>query len=222
MSEPVLLARRMRPARRIRRTVLAMAAALALTWSGGFAWFVHRASVARETPATADGIVALTGGSGRIETALQLLAERRARLALLSGIGSGVELGELARRAGVDVAPLAGRVTLGRQATSTRGNAAETVAWARENAIRSLIVVTASYHMPRALLEMTRAMPGIVLYPVTVAPAGMNGPGGIRDAGMLRLMAEEYTKWLAASLGLSAYEPLHAMPGRTVHASIPG
>jgi len=212
----------MRPARHIRRIALAMAVGLVLTWSGGFAWFVHRASIACAAPATADGIVALTGGSGRIETALQLLAERHARVALLSGIGRGVELGELARRAGVDASPLAGRVTLGRQATSTRGNAAETLSWARENRIRSLIVVTAGYHMPRALLEMARAMPEIVLYPATVAPPEMNGPGGIRDAGMLRLMAEEYTKWLAASLGLSAYEPLHAMPGRTAHTSMTG
>lgn len=219
MSVAGLLSRRMGP---VRRVALAVAAGLALAWSGGFLWFVHRASVPLAPPATADAIVALTGGSGRIETALQLLAARRARIALLSGVGAGVELGELARRAGVEPAPLAARVTLGRQATSTRGNAAETVAWARDNQVRSLIVVTAGYHMPRALIEMARAMPEIALYPATVAPPGSNGPAGIRDAGMLRLMAEEYTKWLAASLGLSAYEPLPATVGRTAHASTTG
>lgn len=199
-----------------------MAAAIVLAWSAGFAWFVHRASLASEPPPVADGIVALTGGSGRIEAALRLLEDGRARLALLSGIGGSVELPELARRAGIDPTSLAGRVTLGRQATSTRGNAEETAGWARQNGVRSLIVVTAGYHMPRALTEMAHAMPGVILYPVPVTPPGMNGPGGIRDAGMLRLMAEEYTKWLASALGLSAYEPLREVPGRTGHASALG
>jgi uncharacterized SAM-binding protein YcdF (DUF218 family) len=153
--------------------------------------------------------VALTGGSGRVETALRLLAEGRARMRLLSGIGGGAELGELLHRAGLDPGAIGGRVTLGRTATTTRGNAAETADWARHNEVRSLIVVTAGYHMPRALAELARALPEVALFPVPVTPPGMRGPAGIRDAGMLRLMAEEYTKWLAASLGLSAFGPAH-------------
>ena len=83
------------------------------------------------------------------------------------------------------------------------GNAEETAAWVRANAIRSLIVVTAGYHMPRAMTELGRALPEVRLYPVSVVPPAMQGPGGVRNAGTLRLMAEEYTKWLAARLGLS-------------------
>ena len=47
------------------------------------------------------------------------------------------------------------------------------------------------------------------------------GPGGVRDAATLRLLAEEYTKWLASTLGLSALGPPHdgARPAATAHAS---
>ncbi len=197
-----------------------LVAILVLAWVGGFAWFVHRANLVAAAPAQADGIVALTGGSGRVEAALRLLADGRARIALLSGVGGGAELAQLAHRAGLDPVPLGSRVTLGRNATSTRGNAAETASWVRDNDVRSLIVVTAGYHMPRALTELAHAMPDVALYPVPVMPPAMQAPGGVRDAATLRLLAEEYTKWLASTLGLSALGPPHELaPGRTAHAS---
>ena len=94
---------------------------------------------------------------------------------------------------------------MGRSATSTHGNAQETEAWVRQNGIQSLIVVTAGYHMPRALIEIGRAVPHVVLHPVPVQPPAMRY-SGIEDPEMLRLMAQEYTKWLAAALGLSRYQ----------------
>jgi uncharacterized SAM-binding protein YcdF (DUF218 family) len=173
---------------------------LALAWAAGFAWFLHVAVETTEPPPPADGIVALTGGAERVETALHLLAGGRARLLLVSGVGGATEFNELAHRAGVP-ASLAARVTLGRAAASTHGNAAETAAWVRENAIRSLIVVTAGYHMPRALAELGRTLPGVTLYPVSVLPPALRGA---RGAATLRLLAGEYTKWLAAEVGLTA------------------
>jgi hypothetical protein len=86
-------------------------------------------------------------------------------------------------------------VTLGREASTTRGNALETAEWARLNHLHSLIVVTARYHMPRALTELARALPGVALFPVPVQ-SGATAP-------RLRLLAGEYTKWLAAEIGVS-------------------
>jgi uncharacterized SAM-binding protein YcdF (DUF218 family) len=186
--------------------------AACLAWGAGFGWFLHQATQATAPPVLADGIVALTGGADRIETALHLLAQGRARVLLLSGIGGRAEFAELAHRAGLDPTPWATQVTLGRKATSTRGNAAETATWVRENGIHSLIVVTAGYHMPRAITELARAIPGVTLHPVAVVPPAMQGPAGLRDGGMLRLMAEEYTKWLVARVGLSVFGPAHDAP----------
>ena len=57
-------------------------------------------------PPHTDGIVALTGGAGRVELALHLLATGRADRLLLSGIGGGTDLATLGRLAGIDTASL--------------------------------------------------------------------------------------------------------------------
>ncbi|MGA8193204.1 MAG: YdcF family protein [Acetobacteraceae bacterium] len=183
-----------------------------LVWVIGFAWFVQIAGRAGQVPPHSDGIVAFTGGADRVETALRLLAEQRGDKLLLSGIGGGAELAELAPRAGVDPLPLASRVTLGRSATTTRGNAQETAAWARANEIHSLLVVTAAYHMPRALAELSRALPDVALYPLPVLPPERTG----YPAVPLRLIAEEYVKYLATQVGLTAVIPPREAPAQRV------
>jgi uncharacterized SAM-binding protein YcdF (DUF218 family) len=185
-----------------RRTfgLIALPLAALLAWSAGFAWFVSATSGTLAEPPAADGIVALTGGAERVETALRLLEAGRARLLLISGVGGAADFRQLARRAGVED-DLRARVTLGRTAASTRGNAAETAEWVRANDIRSLIVVTAGYHMPRALAELSRTLPGVSLYPAPVLPPALREGG---SPATLRLLAEEYTKYLAVELGLSS------------------
>jgi len=187
-----------------RRIAVALGVLLMLGgWLAGFVGFIRLANRAPPLPSHADGIVALTGGADRVERALHLLADGRATWLLISGIGPGIELAPLARRAGLDPGPLAGHVTLGRQATSTRGNAVETTAWAEEKGIRTLIVVTAWYHMPRALTELHRALPSVVLDPAPVDPEASRQPGLV----MARLLVEEYTKYIAARLDLTALIP---------------
>ncbi len=199
--------------RRFALALLAGALTVVLLWGAGFAWFLHTALAEAPPPPAADGIVALTGGAGRVELALRLLADGRARLLLVSGVGGDAGFGDLARLAGVD-SHLKARVTLGRAAASTHGNAAETAEWAQTNTLHSLIVVTASYHMPRALAELGRSLPGVVLYPAPVQPASLrNGLREGNQAAVLRLLASEYTKFLAAEAGLSALIP--ARPGGT-------
>ena len=171
----------------------------------GFVWFVHAAGLPGEVPGHADGIVALTGGAERVETALRLLAEGKADRLLISGVGGAAEFGELAHRAKVDPA-LGAKVTLGRAALSTRGNASETADWARAQRIATLIVVTASYHMPRALAELTRTLPDVTLYPAPVQSAALRELGRL---GYLRLLASEFGKWMAAEMGLSGLTSRH-------------
>jgi uncharacterized SAM-binding protein YcdF (DUF218 family) len=174
----------------------------AVCWMGGLVWFLQATRRPPEPPPPhADGIVALTGGAGRVELALHLLAEGKANDLLLSGIGGGTELATLGHLAGIDTTRLQDRITLGRYAASTRGNGVETAAWAEQNSIHTLIVVTAAYHMPRALAELRQALPEVRLYPVPVyAGTAEKGPG-------LRLEAEEYTKYLLTASGLSAWFP---------------
>ena len=169
-------------------------------WGVGFGWFSHVARQKIGAPASADGIVALTGGAERIGTALRLLADGVAPVLLVSGVARGADLAELARRVPLDAGPLAGRVTLGRTATSTVGNAAEIAPWARSFGMRRIAVVTAGYHMPRALLEIHWAAPELILVPVPVQPPSMRGR---LDYAALRVLTNEYDKLIAARLGLA-------------------
>jgi uncharacterized SAM-binding protein YcdF (DUF218 family) len=178
-----------------------VAAGIALAWLAGFLWFVHAVEVPANTSARADGIVVLTGGADRIATGLRLLMEGRGRALLISGVGKGAELASLVRASGVDPGPLASRITLGREATSTIGNADETASWVTGAKLHSLLVVTASYHMMRAMTELQRRLPGVALIPAPVLPPALRNGGG--SFATVRLLAHEYTKWLASELGLT-------------------
>ncbi len=195
----------MRPGRALRLAGAVILAAV-VAWGSGFAWFVHAVRRLPDAPPPhTDGIVALTGGSGRVELALRLLAAGHAKYLLVSGIGGGTDLATLGRLADVDTAPLASRITLGRYAASTRGNGVETAAWAEQHGIGSMIVVTAAFHMPRALAELRQALPDVAFYPL---PVGLdNGQAGVEKGVSLRLEAEEYSKYLLTASGLSAWFP---------------
>ena len=170
-----------------------------VAWLAGFGWFEHQARLKHPAPAHADGILALTGGADRIETALRLLDADVAPVLLISGVGR-VDLTELAARAHLDAGRLAPRVTLGHAATSTLGNAAEVIPWAIQHDIHTLAVVTAGYHMPRALLELRRMLPDAEFHPVAVQPPALRRG---TDLATARVLASEFHKLIAVRLGLA-------------------
>lgn len=187
------------------RRLLAGSGAIAAALAAGFVWFVLQARQPAPPPPASDGIVVLTGGAGRLELALRLLAEGRASRLLVSGTGRG-DLADLVAAAGLPASAAAhvapGQVTLGRGARSTRGNARETADWAAAHGLRSLIVVTSGYHMRRALRELHRTLPSAVaLHPAPLMPHLPDG----HDQVPLRLLAAEYAKWLGATAGLSGW-----------------
>lgn len=196
---------------RAARAIPLLALVAAGAWLAGFLYFVSvtGASPPPDPPA-ADAIVVLTGGADRIADGLRLLAAGRGRELLVSGVASRLDLAEMARHAGLDPAPLTGHVTLGRAALSTRGNATEAALWARQNGFRSLILVTATYHMPRARAEFARAMPDVTLYAAAVVPPAMRSPW---QWPTLRLLAVEYSKFLIVASGVSAFLPGHDWGG---------
>lgn len=189
------------------RICLTLPLLLPTAWVIGFIWFLGQINASPPPPGQADGIIALTGGADRMEHAFRLLAEGYAPLLLISGVAGEATLGVLVKRVGGDAESFANRVTLGRRARSTRGNARESAAWAQSHQMRSVIVVTANYHMPRALVEMRRTMPGIVLRPAPVVPPALREGASVP----LLLLASEYTKLIGASLGMSAWFGREAM-----------
>jgi len=151
-----------------------------------------------------DGIAVLTGGSERVAMGFRLLEEGRAERLLISGAHPGAGLAEIAAAAGRDPAALAGRVTIGHAAATTRGNAAEIAAWVRAERLRSLRVVTAGYHMPRAMLELRRALPQTELVPHPVPSSALRAPGALWRPRNWALLGGEYARYLLARAGLTA------------------
>lgn len=173
-------------------------APLLLALLGGFAYFAGLSRAQPELPLRpTDGVAVLTGGPQRVEAGMRLLAEGEAQWLIVSGVSPVAGLDDLARNAGFPAGALEARTTLGHVATSTRGNGREIAAWAESRGIRSLRVVTAAFHMPRALLELRRNLPGVTIIP---HPVQTEGP-------RLSLLVREYLKLIGAMMGLSAITP---------------
>jgi uncharacterized SAM-binding protein YcdF (DUF218 family) len=179
----------------------------ALALFAGFLIFVQSLDNSEtEPPAKADAIVALTGGSDRIADAVQLLAEGRAARLLISGVNKGIAPDRIARRLPDHADLFACCIELDYGAGNTVGNATETRRWARRHKTGSIILVTANYHMPRALIEFRRAMPDVSFIARPVVPYGFEPSAWWRDGQTAQLLAGEYAKFLAA-WGRSVIEP---------------
>ena len=182
--------------RLLRRGFFALLLAATLATGAGYAWFLDAASVPSPSRLPeGTGIAVLTGGPDRVETGLRLAAADPGAPLIISGVGQNTDIAALAHEVSVEPWPYLDRITLGHAARSTRGNAREIAAWARQNGIGTLAVVTAGFHMPRALLEMRRELPEARLIPYPVAPARARPPAMLR----------EYLKFAGALAGLSAY-----------------
>ena len=161
-----------RPPRRfgsVRAAVRGCARRSACCGLGGFVAFLSQLRVEESKPSrNADGIVVLTGGSSRVSDAVELLASGYGKRLLISGVHRTNGASDISRSVPDSKDWLGCCVDLDRSAVNTRSNAAETRRWAHERGFRSLIVVTSNYHMPRAIVEMSHAMPDIELIPFSV------------------------------------------------------
>jgi len=173
-------------------------AASAFAWASGFVWYASTipTSVTDKTTPTS-AVVVLTGGSERIETGLQLLAEGLAEKLFISGADERVKLSDLLTRFERSEDTLAERTTVGYLAINTPGNAEETATWVCNHDIISIRLVTASYHMRRSLRELRSTMPDLVIIPHPVFPERVK-QNWWRWPGTASLIATEYSKFLLA------------------------
>ena len=166
---------------------------------GGFLLFATGIPrIETQPPHPADGIVALTGGASRITDAMELLAGNQGKRLLISGVNPATKPGELIRLTPEYEKLFACCIDLGHQALNTSGNALEIAQWSRALGFRSLIVVTSGWHMPRALVELRREMPGTDLIPYSVVTDRMREEPWWTNAQTARLLMLEYLKYLAA------------------------
>ena len=178
-------------------------------------------STPNRAPAQAQGIVALTGGnsSERLSAAMGLLEDGYGRRVLVSGVDP------IASRADIRRVSRAVRrlydccVDLGFTAADTVGNARETASWSAAMRYERLIIVTADYHMPRAMLELNAVLrgSGITAQTYAVPTRSLKARNWWRNPGAARLIVVEYCKYLAilgreTVLGLGPRDPPSAQP----------
>jgi uncharacterized SAM-binding protein YcdF (DUF218 family) len=172
---------------------------MVLALVAGFVLFAR--TVAQYRPSTADradAIVVLTGGELRLLAGAKLLAEGRGTRLLISGVNPQTTLESLQRISGLPERLFACCVDID-FASSTTGNADETSAWAKARKFNKLILVTSSYHMPRSLVELARAMPGVTFLPHPVIPHRLHARQWWLDAYTARVLLWEYLKFLPSA-----------------------
>ena len=190
-----------RPRGWLRATIVG-ALAVAFVCAGfGFIGFLSQLRGSEERPArNADGIVVLTGGSSRVSDAIELLAAGYGKRLLISGVHPTNDVHDISRTLPDNHKLLSCCVDLDRSAINTRSNAAETRRWARERGFNSLIVVTSNYHMPRAIVELSHAMPDVTLIPFVVIGDRWRDEPWWASGATLRLFLSEYAKYVAAEV----------------------
>ncbi|HKA79338.1 MAG TPA: YdcF family protein [Xanthobacteraceae bacterium] len=186
--------------RRLGWSTFVVCVAAALVLGLGFLWFVWRVPAEEiALDRSADGIVALTGGASRIADAIELLASGRGKRLLISGANRATNSNEISRlnpeferwvRCCVDFD----------RSLNTLGNAIETKRWAESRGFRSLIVVTSSYHMPRALAEIAHQLPDVALVPFPVVTVRQRSEPWWSGGARAKLMFSEYVKFIFAKL----------------------
>jgi uncharacterized SAM-binding protein YcdF (DUF218 family) len=132
-----------------------------LVYALGFVLFAF--TLGKPAPGTAaatDAAVVLTGGPGRIQHAVDVLKQHKAKRLLVAGVDPAVTKADLAARIPGSAHWLACCVDLGSESVDTRSNAEEAARWLGKHQYRSVRLITSDWHMRRARYEFDKIIGG--------------------------------------------------------------
>lgn len=136
-----------------------LGALLVLLYALGFVLFaLTLGKPAPPDAAPTDAAIVLTGGPGRIEHAIDVIREHRAKRLLVAGVDPSVTKPDLARRIPGSAQWLACCVDLGSESVDTRSNAEEAGRWLARHNYRSVRLITSDWHMRRARYEFEKGL----------------------------------------------------------------
>jgi uncharacterized SAM-binding protein YcdF (DUF218 family) len=166
---------------------------LAILYGLGFALF----AVTLGTPAGADtpkvdAIIVITGGKGRIEHGVDLIAKGKGKRLLIAGADPSVRKADLVHRLGAKQRLFDCCVDLGSESVDTRSNAEEAKRWIERRHYDSLRLVTSDWHMRRARYEFNRKLDSDVKII----------PDAVRTEPNFMTLFAEYNKYLLRRLSV--------------------
>jgi uncharacterized SAM-binding protein YcdF (DUF218 family) len=130
--------------------------------------------------------VVLTGGSGRIEHAIDVVRQGKSKRLLVAGADPSVRKADLAQRIPRSAQLLKCCVDLGSESVDTRSNAEEAGRWLAKHRFHSLRLITSDWHMRRARYEFRRVLGS--KYAVV--------PDAVRTEPSFLILFAEYNKYV--------------------------
>lgn len=186
--------------------ILAFLLILLFVWGAALSLFVRSMPIAPTlNDESTDAIIVLTGGARRVERGFQLFGRDKAHTLFISGVGKDATLSDLIIKYGNEevrakVAEGAAHIVLDYRAESTQTNAREAAHFIRERKLSTVRLVTATYHMPRSLMEFASVVPNVRIVPDPVFPESFHRNGWWADEASRKLVVSEFHKYWAAKL----------------------
>ncbi len=165
---------------------------------------------------TFDVIAVLTGAQGRVKESLKLFEKGRGRILFVSGADEGQSLEAILLASDYESmsADLKSRIVLDQVSRTTEDNAREIAKFLNERGLRSVILVTSSYHLPRAKKLFLRElrglkMEGLKIQSFSVESSNFEAHNWWTKTRGWFLMVSEYFKMKTTGLRAIAFTLLH-------------
>lgn len=165
---------------------------LVLLYALGFILFGVTLGRPAKADLKTDAAIAITGGAGRIEHGMDVLADGLTKRVFIAGADPLVTKKDLIQRLGGRARLIRCCVDLGSESVDTRSNAEEAQRWLAKHRYKSVRLITSDWHMRRARYEFERVLDNeykLVPDAVTTEPG-------------FKILFSEYNKYLLRRLAV--------------------
>lgn len=159
----------------------------------------------------ADVIVALAGGTGRLEEGVKLLASGRAEFLVLSGIDRDATLDSIFFGQDIMAKVDPSKVIVERLSKATYENAVEVKRIIEARGFNSIILITSIYHMKRAYYTFNRILPDYVrIHPHPISSPNFDEANWWKDGTSIWILFLEFLKfcWYRFLFTVHSSQPL--------------
>ena len=167
----------------------------ALIYALGFVFFALTLGKSADGDVSpTEAAVVLTGGSNRIEHAIDVLKDHKAKRLLVAGADPSVTKADIARRLGGSRRLINCCVDLGSESVDTRSNAEEAGRWIAQHHFKSVRLITSDWHIRRARYEFRKVL----------GPSYRLVTDGVRSEPTFLTLFGEYNKYVLRRLAVWA------------------